>query len=103
MIEQKKKRQSYYHKREILSKFDGNPSGEDVLDYLLGDQYGCDSEYTLYKYEYSPRSFVNRLNLLWFYPLFFISIPFQWFFRGDIGFSRDSKIGRVVNKLVILD
>ena len=103
MIEQKKKRQSYYDKREILSKFEGTPSGEDVLDYLLGDMDWCDSEYTLYKYEHSYRSFVNRLNLIWVYPLFFISIPFQWLFRGVIGFSRDSKIGRLVNKLVILD
>lgn len=103
MLEQKKKRQSYYMKREILEDLGDNPTADQVLDYLLGDQDGHRSDYNVYKYEYGKRSLKNRVNMIWVYPIFLISIPFQWLIIGEIGISKNTKIGRVVDKLVRFD
>ncbi|MBO1561812.1 hypothetical protein [Yersinia pseudotuberculosis] len=41
----------------------------------------------------------QRLNRLWFVPLWFLTIPFQWLFRGRVGFETTSKIGLLCQKI----
>ena len=102
MIETEKRRQEYYMKRQILKEVGGNPTADEVLDYLLGDD-NRNSDYAVYKYEYNKRTALNRINMLWVFPLFLCSLPLQWLFTGSTGVSRHSKIGKIVNRLVKFD
>lgn len=102
MIEKSKRKQTYWMKARVLSELGKSPTAEDVLDYLLGDYNGCRSDYTVYKYERSKKSILNRFNLLWVWPLFLITTPFQWMITGSTGVRRGSRIGEIVNALVRL-
>jgi len=91
-------------KKEIISELDnkyGENSVENLLDMLLG---GIDEprhyKYKLYKYKESKKTILNRLNMLWVFPIFLVSIPLQWLILGDIGVSRDSRIGKIIEYLV---
>jgi hypothetical protein len=111
MIEKSKTRKGYYSVNSILEEVKecfgvDEPTAKDVLKYLLGngDEHGFVNNYSsfvVYKYdEISKRNIFQRFNMLWVYPLFFLTIPFQFLFTGQIGFNRNSKIGRIVNWLV---
>lgn len=108
MIEQEKLRVSYYEVDSLIKEYkednDGKePTGKEMLEHLLGDSEGwSNSDYTLERYKYSTknRSVLQRLNWLWVYPLFLITTPFQWIFTGNVGLSKNSRIGRVVDKLI---
>lgn len=43
--------------------------------------------------------FWQRLNRLWFFPLYLLSVPFQWLFRGRIGFESTSKFAELISKI----
>ena len=99
MIEREKRRLPYYMKRQVLTEVGKDASVEDVLNHLFGDDDNS-SDYVVYKYVHSDRTLLNRLNLIWVWPLFLISMPFQWLITGNTGVTRNSKIGRIVNTLV---
>ncbi|EII0952634.1 hypothetical protein LMW55_004149 [Salmonella enterica] len=40
--------------------------------------------------------FWQRLNRLWFVPLYLLTIPFQWLIRGRIGFETTSKVAQII-------
>lgn len=82
-----------------------NPTAQDVLEYMLGDQESwAGGEYIVYKYsEIKKRHFIQRFNMIWVYPLFIITIPFQYLLFGELGLNRNSKIGKVVDWLVKFD
>ena len=90
-------------KRDIISAVGKSPTADEVLDFLLGDRDGSNSDYVVYKYKRDTRSVLNRINMIWVMPLYLCSLPFQWLFTGNIGFSRHSKIGKIMNKLVKFD
>lgn len=48
-------------------------------------------------------SFWQRLNRLWFVPLYILTIPFQWLIRGRMGFENSSKIGALITKITGLE
>jgi len=48
-------------------------------------------------------TFCQRLNRLWFVPLYLLTIPFQWLFRGQVGFENNSKIGALMAKITGLE
>ena len=107
MIEKSKRRCDYFGAKSIIENCksetgEENPTAKQVVQYMIGD---CDrwtgGDYVIYKYsDKSKRSFLNRLNLYWVYPLFIITIPFQFLFFGEIGVNRNSKVGRIVDRLV---
>lgn len=108
MMERKRSVYNLSLKREIMEELDcrrGDNSAEELLNMLLGD--GCDErpswKFKLYKYNECPRSFLNRLNMIWVYPIFISSIPIQWLILGSVGVNRDSKIGSILNRLVRLN
>ena len=88
-----------YSKNSILNEatkeLGDNFSADALLEYLLED-----GDYSIRKYERTHKSIFNRINILWVYPLFLIQIPFQWLLCGDIGFKRESRIGKVLDFLV---
>ncbi len=60
-----------------------------------------DDRYVVCRYkDGDTNGLAMRLNKIWFYPLFIITIPIQWLIRGKVGVSRDSKIGRIIEKLI---
>ena len=113
MLEKKKRRNDYYSISSIIDDAKQNayniadrenPTAEEVLTYMIGNQdHWTGGEYVVYQYnKVKPRSFIQRLNMLWVFPLFFVSIPFQYLFLGDWGVNRNSKIGKAINWLVKL-
>lgn len=43
--------------------------------------------------------FWQRLNRLWFIPLWMLTIPFQWLIRGRVGFENESRVAKLFVKL----
>lgn len=50
--------------------------------------------------KYYTKTLGNRLNSLWVYPIVVLLLPFKWVFTGVWGFSRNTKFGRFLCKLV---
>jgi len=105
MIEKNSKEMQSYHRADIKKQAGGDEATADsVLLYLLGDGYenkGC--RYFVAKYGSTSKTALNRINLIWVLPLFALSVPFQWLFTGSAGLNRNSKMGKIVHKLVNLD
>lgn len=99
-----KSRQNYYMRREI-KKDTGkeNPTADDVLELIIGkDEYDYNTgDYILYKERNNTkRNFIQRVNLLWVWPLMVLSIPFVYLFTGNFGVSMNSRLGRIVDFLI---
>ena len=114
MIERKKIRQSYYDIEQILDDVKENatritdrenPTASEVLGFMIGENHGFyGGEYNIYKYkEKTKKTFLQRINVFWFYPLFALSVPFQYILTGNYGIKRHSKSGRIVDRLVGFD
>ena len=105
MLELSKRRQSEYSVQSIIKDVKDNmrflknpekPDAGEVLTFMLDG-----GEYVIYKYhDVTPRNFIQRINTLWVYPLFVLSIPFQFILQGSIGVNRNSKIGQILDFLV---
>lgn len=81
-----------------------NPTASEVLEYMIGDDFGRNGEYCVYSYRSTTsRTFLQRLNTLWVYPLFIITIPMQYLVTGGIGVNRNTKLGCIIDKLVKFD
>ena len=83
-----------------------------ITKFLCGD----DSEYWAYPEHYPYQvvdntewqarrdaTFLQRLNRLWFVPVWFLTVPFQWLFRGRVGFNTTSKLGRLCQRITGLE
>ena len=113
MLERRKRRKGYYEINSIIKEVQENmrlddpenPTIKEVLTYMIGDAEGWVSgEYVVYKYEDSDgRSFMQRLNMFWFYPLFALTIPVQYILTGSWGVNRNTKAGQIVEWLVGFD
>lgn len=53
--------------------------------------------------EQKDATFLQRLNRLWFVPVWFITVPFQWLIRGKVGFESTSKLGNLCRKIAGVD
>lgn len=74
-------------------------TAEDLLEYLIES-----SDYSLRAYsDKGGRTIFNRVNMLWVWPLFMLSIPFQWIISGKTGYKLESKMGRILEYLVKID
>lgn len=103
MLEKKKRRLDPWWASMLKQEAGGREATADsVIDVLLGDKEGYNtSYYVVYHYdELGSSTFMNRLNRLWVYPLFIVIAPFQYLFTGNVGFNRNSFMGRIVDKLI---
>lgn len=107
MLEKDKRRNDYWAVSTIINEVkEANsteePTAKEVLEYMIGDaDLWLGGEYVVYKYtKDTKRSFIQRLNLFWVYPAFFMVMPFQFLFTGSTGVNRNSKIGKIVDKLI---
>lgn len=110
MIERKKSRHDYYSCQSIVDDAkrhldNENPTPKQVVQYMIGDSdLWCGGDYCVYRYEDdTKRTFLNRLNIIWVWPLFALCLPFQYLLTGNTGVSRNSRIGRIVDKLIRFD
>ena len=71
-------------------------TADDVLSYLVEES----DVYRVVQYPKVDSTLINRVNMLWFAPIFVLSIPVQYLIKGHIGFSRDSRLGKVITKLL---
>jgi len=67
----------------------------DGFDYQVVDQ-------TVWRKK-RDATFLQRINRLWFIPLWVLTMPFQWLFRGRTGFSTTSKIGKLCQRITGLE
>ncbi|HHL2824746.1 TPA: hypothetical protein ACQ431_002977 [Citrobacter murliniae] len=73
-----------------------------VAKLLVGEYDERWHPYTVVDNSWSPDCDVKiwqRINQLWFVPIFILTIPIQWLFTGSHGFSNSSKIGKFLSKL----
>ena len=75
---------------------------DDVYSYLFEHQFE-DKLFSLVKYDPSTSTIMNRVNLLWVYPLFLIAALPVYLLKGTTGVSRDGRFGRIVHWLIKLD
>ena len=72
---------------------------ERAVMYLLDDD-----RYLVYRYEDGNRNgLIKRFNCIWFYPLFILTVPFQWLLLGKVGVKRESKIGKIIETIIGFD
>lgn len=96
-----KKRKIY--RSELIEDF-GKPdsrTAKELMDFLYGD-YDNESDYVVVSrwYPIPKQTRLQRLNLLWVFPLYLLTVPYQWVFIGSVGVNQDSKIGKLLQKLI---
>ncbi len=107
MLEKEKRRNDHWTIDTIIKETKDtngtdNPTAKEVLEYMIGDSDNwTNGDYVVYKYAKTKRrNFIQRVNMLWVYPLFVITIPLQYLFLGDWGLNRNNKVGKIVDWLV---
>lgn len=80
---------------------------KEVYDLLFGKWDEGGSEYVVYRYDNEgdwgnrkKTTLLQRFNMLWLYPLFVVTVPFQWLFLGKVGVNTHSKFGKFIMKLI---
>lgn len=85
----------YRHQLEQMLKEAHNP--QDVLGFLFDDdQFSIIDRYA----DVDKLTKLQRFNRLWVYPLFILAAPFRYVMYGDPGYDRESRLGRVLERLV---
>lgn len=97
------KRNLYRHEVEdILSDCE---TKKDILDEIYGtydNDYRSDTDLVI-KRKWITRSkitLMNRINRLWVFPLFILSVPFTYLFFGQSKINEDSKIAKILVWLI---
>lgn len=90
----------YRHQVEQMIKDNDIKDLDAFLSFLFTE--GWNSQYVIRnRYQKPPETkFIHRFNALWVYPFFLITIPFRYLIYGHIDLSKDSKLGRLILKLI---
>lgn len=97
---------TYRHviEKELIERFGKDYSGKDVLDHFFGsyqNDYINGSCYALRKYEASRQSAIQRLNMLWVVPVYFVTVaPLMWIFTGSTGLKAESFFYKVIRFII---
>ncbi len=71
---------------------------ESILEVLFSEE--CTNDFYVYWWENPwehPKAWWQRLNYLWFIPVFFVLIaPVQWLVKGKVGFDQRTKLGEII-------
>lgn len=88
------------YKHKILNEAGGDKATVYSLCEVL---FGDDSEYIVrYRYDpYMKTTPLNRINMLWVWPLYVVTVaPFLYVKNGHSGVKKESKLGRILTKLI---
>ncbi|MDT9381200.1 hypothetical protein RPW61_22695 [Citrobacter freundii] len=98
------------HQLEKILKDEGFKNHEEITNFLCGSRLEDERHHFAYQVVDNTKwvgqreaKFWQRLNRLWLVPLCVITIPFQWLFRGRVGFESTSKIGALFQRITGLD
>lgn len=98
-LEEKLKEQGFENWEKISRFLCEGDSGAGV-DYSLDpSQYAYQVVDNTEWMESRDATFLQRLNRLWFVPLYLLTIPLQWLIRGRMGFESTSKVGAFVSRI----
>ena len=89
-----------YHFKELYGRDFEKLTGKEIKQIIFDDCGRTQDFYIRSYYSHSKRTIWNRINMLWVWPVMLLAAPFSYIFTGDIGVSRNSKIGRIVDWLV---
>ena len=96
-LEEKLKEQGFEN-WEKISRFLCEGDSGAYVDYSLDQsQYAYQVVDNTEWMESRDATFLQRLNRLWFVPLYLLTIPFQWLIRGRMGFESTSKVGAFIS------
>ena len=86
------------YKKMIRDELEKDATAEDVLIHLFGDRDGwIDSEYTVKCYEDIKTTALQRVNVIWVFPCYFMLIaPIKWVTTGEARLRRESRLARVI-------
>lgn len=75
-----------------------------IITHLFGDyESRPDSKFKVF-YRWNPdikSTPMQRFNMLWVCPLYLLTVaPYNYITKGDTGVERESKLGKLLNKLV---
>ncbi|EHF5047970.1 hypothetical protein L348_09278 [Enterobacter sp. MGH 2] len=99
------------HELEKRLKEQGFDNWKEICNFLCGEGgYYAESSKVPEQYDYvvvdntkwmgrRDATFWQRLNRLWFVPLYLLTIPFQWLIRGRMGFESTSKVGAFISRI----
>jgi hypothetical protein len=97
---EKKLKEQGFENWEKISRFLCEGDAKAYLDYELSqEQFAYQVVDNTAWMARRDAKFWQRLNRLWFVPLYLLTIPFQWLFRGRMGFESTSKTGALISRL----
>ena len=90
-------------KNDLEAKGFSKQEIDKISEVILGD-WNNDyySEYRLEDYieDNSDMKWWHRLNMCWIFPLLLIASPITYIIKGDYRLHPNSKVGKIVNKLI---
>ena len=96
-------KKAYRHQIEGVIKEGNIQTVKQLLDLLYGDCYNdfeSDYEVLFERDPYIKTTKLQRLNLFWVWPLWLVTIPFQYIIRGEYGVKKETKLGQILTKLI---
>lgn len=94
------------HRSSITKKMKDETDMNELLDTLFGKYDDGESDYVIYRYDNGSEwglsrktTLLQRFNMIWVWPLFMITVPFQWLFLGKVGINGHSKFGKWILKI----
>lgn len=100
-----KKNQTNVYRHEIKSEIkEQNIKDIDgVLDLIFGDYENEWANKYVLKYRHFTKrktTIINRINFLWFVPLFYITAVFRWVIFNEYQLNEDSRSHKIVKWLL---
>ena len=87
-------------------KDEGFKNYEEITSFLCGGRLEDEPNHFAYQVVDNTKwigrrdaTFSQRINRLWFVPLYLLTIPFQWLFRGRVGFESTSELGALCKRI----
>ncbi|EPS1205530.1 TPA: hypothetical protein ACKP07_005006 [Serratia marcescens] len=89
------------HELEKMLRDENVRDTNKVVTLLLGEDWQNFGPFTIVDNSWvePDATFIQRINRLWFVPIYLLTIPFQWLFRGRVGVETNSKLGALMSKL----
>ncbi|MGC6389673.1 hypothetical protein ACMV8I_18710 [Ewingella sp. S1.OA.A_B6] len=87
---------------QIHLEREGIPDARKISRIICGEDDSPGHEFLLIDNSWdvgSGTTPLQRINRLWFVPIYLLTIPFQWLFRGEVGMRNESKMARIMAKL----